>query len=125
MMCRCATSATIQITKETEDVDCICEETGTKGKVATQRVVTISAEIILDKHDVSLFKAMKDNDELKVMLNVGEKSGGNYRAGRSFNFYAPNAGVTEFTTAGENFIVANVTVKAFFDDDGQCFVNFL
>jgi hypothetical protein len=126
MMCRCATSATIQITKETEDVDCICEETGTKGKIATQRTVTVTAEIILDKHDVSLFKAMKDSDSLKVMLNLGEKTGGNYLAGKCFNFYLPNAGVTEFVPQGENFVVANVTVKGFTDGTNkECFINFV
>lgn len=125
MMCRCATSATITITKATEDVDCICEETGTKGKIATQRTVTIEAEIILDKHDVSLFKALKDSSELKVMLNLGEKTGGNYKAGTCFNFFVPNAGVTAFSTAGENFVVANVTVKGFVDGNRECFVNFV
>ena len=125
MMCRCATSATIEVTKETEDVDCICEETGTKGKIATQRQVNITAEIILDKHDVSLFKALREQEELQVMLNVGEKSGGNYVAGKCVNFYVPNAGVTSFTTEGENFVVASVSVKGYFDTRGQCFLNFV
>jgi hypothetical protein len=124
-ICRCATTATIEIAKETEDVDCICEETGTKGKIATQRTVTITAEIIIDKHDVFLFKSLKDSDSLQVMLNHGEKQGGNYVAGSCFNFYVPNAGITEFSTEGENFVVANVTVKGFVDNNKECFINFL
>jgi hypothetical protein len=125
MMCRCATTASIAISKAVEDIDCICEETGTKGKIATQRTVDITAEIILDKHDVSLFKALKDNDQLQVMLNLGEKTGGNYVAGRAFNFYVPNAGVTEFSTAGDNFVVASIAVKGFVLDNKECFVNFV
>jgi hypothetical protein len=125
MMCRCATSATISISKASEDVDCICEETGTKGKIATQRTVEVTAEIILDKHDVSLFKALKDSSQLKLMLNIGEKLGGNYNPGTCFNFFLPNAGVTAFSTAGDNFVVANVTVKGFVDGNDQCYVNFV
>lgn len=126
MMCRCATTASITITKESEDVDCICEETGTKGKIATQRLVEITSEIILDKHDVSLFKALKDNDSLKVMLVAGEKQGGNYQAGSCFNFFIPDAGVTSFATAGENFIIASVTVKGYINGtNDQCYINYL
>jgi len=125
-ICLCASSASITISKEVEDVDCLCEETGTKEKVATKREVTLEAELVLEKHQVALFNALLNNTSLAAMLNVGPKSSGNWTPAKCANFYLQNATVSEFSVSGDSFITATVSVKGFVSSTGKdVFVNFI
>lgn len=112
-VCLCATSATVTISKEIEDVDCICEETGTKEKLAIGREVTIEAELVLEKHQVRLFNNLLNNTTISAMLNAGPKSSNNWVAGKCVNVYLKNATVSEHTIAGDSFVTANVVVRGF------------
>jgi hypothetical protein len=125
-LCVCATSATIAISKTIEDVLCICEETGIKEKVATGREVTLTATIVLNKHDVSFFDALINNKTISAMLNVGQKSAGNFQAGKTANFYLGNAVLNSFVVGGDSFLTAEIEISGFVTSDlKDIYVNFL
>ena len=123
---RSASKATLKIVKKLEDADGITEETGTRSKVATSREVTLEAELILDKHDVSLYNYLVNNETISVMLNCGPKVAKNWVAGKCFNAYMPNAVVTGFSPAGDQFIIAKISVRGFIDNNYKdIFVSFI
>lgn len=126
LIARSAQKVTMKLSKKTEDADGITEETGTREKVAVSREVMLELEMLLEKHDVSLFDHLLNNDTVSAMLNCGPKSGGNWVAGKCFNLYMPNAVITGFSPSGENFILAKVSVRGFIDNDYKdIFVNFI
>lgn len=128
-ICVCARTVTVTITKEITDADCLCEETGTKEKVATSRQVTLEAEFFLNKHDSQMIDQLINNDSISAMLNVGPKSGGNWVAGKCVNVYLKNAAVTSFTRTGDEFILGNVTLTGFVPTDStlgkDVYINFV
>lgn len=125
-VCVCATTAAIAISKTIEDVNCICEETGIKEKIATAREVTLTATIVLNKHDVSIFDSLINNKTISAMLNVGPKSAGNFQAGKVANFYLGNAVINSFVVGGDSFLTAEVEISGFITSDlKDIYVNFL
>ncbi len=111
--CICAQSVSLTISKETEDVDCICEETGVKEKIAVSRSVEMSVTAVLNKFDATLLDALLKNSGVSAMLNAGPKTGGNWIPGKCFNVYIQNCTVSSYTTTGDSFIQAEITLKGF------------
>lgn len=111
--CVCATSATITISKEITDADCICEETGTKEKVATGRTVTLEVDFFIDKFNVQAVDQLLNNTTISAMVNAGPKSGGNWVPGSCVNIYMKNAAITAFSRSGDEFITGTVTLNGF------------
>lgn len=128
-VCVCARTVTVTIAKEIEDADCICEESGTKAKVATGRTVTLEAEFFLNKYDAQMMDQLLNNDTISAMLNAGPKSGGNWVAGKCVNIFLKNAAITAFSRTGDEFVLANVTVSAFVPasptDGKDVYINFV
>jgi len=112
-ICVCAQSVSLTISKTVEDVDCICEETGVSEKVPTGRSVEMSVTAVLNKYDAGLLDALLKNKGISAMLNAGPKSGGNWLPGKCFNAYVQNCTVASYTTAGDNFIQAEITLRGF------------
>jgi hypothetical protein len=111
--CICAQSVSLTISKEVEDVDCICEETGVKEKIAVSRSVEMSVTAVLNKYDATLLDALLKNSGVSAMLNAGPKAGGNWIPGKCFNVYIQNCTVSSYTTTGDSFIQAEITLKGF------------
>jgi hypothetical protein len=112
-VCVCAQSVSLTISKEVEDVDCICEETGVKEKIAVSRSVEMSVTAVLNKYDASLLDALLKNSGVSAMLNAGPKTGGNWIPGKCFNVCLANCTVSSYTTTGDSFIQAEITLKGF------------
>lgn len=112
-VCICAQSVSITVSKELEDEDCICEDTGVASKIPTSRTVEMNVTATLNKYDASLLDALLQNKSVAAMFNAGPKSGGNYVAGKCFNFYMQTATVGAYTTTGDNFIQAEFTLNGF------------
>jgi hypothetical protein len=124
--CICAQSVSITISKEVEDVDCICEESGVSEKIPTSRTVEMSVTATLNKYDAALLDALLKNSGISAMLNAGPKVGGNWVPGKCFNAYFPNATVSGYTTSGDSFIQAEITLKGFVTSTGKdVFINFI
>lgn len=128
-ICVCARTVTVTVTKEVTDADCLCEETGTKEKVATSRQVTLEAEFFLNKYDSQMVDQLINNDTISAMLNVGKKSGGNWVPGQVVNVYLKNAAISSFSRTGDEFILGNVTVTGFIPTDAtlgkDLYINFV
>jgi len=112
-LCICAQSVSLTVTKEVEDVDCICEETGVLEKIPTSRVAEMQITAVLKQHDVALLDALLKNSGISAMLNAGPKVGGNWSAGKCFNTYLRNCTVSAFTTTGDSFLQVDITLKGF------------
>ena len=112
-LCVCAQSVSLTVSKAVEDVDCICEETGVKEKIPTGRTVEMSVTAVLNKYDASLLDALLKNKGISAMLNAGPKTGGNWVPGKCFNAYVQNCTVSAYTTTGDNFIQAEITLRGF------------
>lgn len=112
-ICVCAQTVSLTVSKEVQDVDCICEETGVKEKIATARTVEMSVTSVLNKYDAQLLDALLKNKTISAMLNAGPKVGGNWAPGKCFNAYIQNCTVSTYTTAGDSFIQAEFTLRGF------------
>jgi hypothetical protein len=112
-VCICAQSVSITVSKELEDEDCICEETGVSSKIPTSRSVEMSVTATLNKYDASLLDALLQNKSVAAMFNAGPKAGGNFIPGKCFNFYMQTATVSAYTTTGDSFIQAEFTLKGY------------
>ena len=112
-LCICAQSVSLTVSKTVEDVDCICEETGVKEKIPTARTAEMSVTCVLNKYDASLLDALLKNKTIGAMLNAGPKVGGNWAAGKCFNGYLQNCTVASYTTTGDSFIQAEITLRGF------------
>jgi hypothetical protein len=112
-VCICAQTVSVTISKEVEDVDCICEESGIKEKIPTSRSAEMTVTAVLKKHDVTLLDALLKNSRVQAMMNAGPKAGGNWIPGKCFNVYFQNATVSQYTTTGDSFIQASITLKGY------------
>ena len=112
-ICVCAQSVSLTVSKEVVDVDCICEETGIKEKIATSRTAEMTITTVLNKHDASLLDALIQNKGLSAMLNAGPKVGGNWAEAKCFNAFLANCTVGAYKTAGDSFIQAEITLKGY------------
>lgn len=105
--------ATINITKEVEDVDDFCEASGISEKIPVGRAAEMTITMALKKHDAGLLDALLKNSTIGAMLNAGSKSGGNWIAGQCFNMYLQSATVSKYTTTGDSFIQVELGLKGF------------
>lgn len=124
--CICAQSVSMTVSKEVEDVDCICEEEGVKEKIAVSRAVEMTVTAVLNKHEATLLDALLKNSGISAMLNAGPKTGGNWVPGKCFNAYLQNCTVSSYTTTGDSFIQAEITLKGFVTSSQKdLFINFI
>lgn len=124
--CICAQTVSLTVSKEVEDVDCICEETGVKEKIATGRTVEMSVTAVLNKYDAALLDALLKNKSISAVLNAGPKTGGNWVPGSCANFYLQNCTVASYTTTGDSFIQAEITLRGFVTSASKdLYINFV
>lgn len=112
-LCICAQSVSITVSKEVEDVDCICEESGTLEKIPVSRTASMEVTATLKKHDVAILDALLKNKTVSAMVNCGPKTGGNWVGGKCFNAYMQSATVGAYTTTGDSFLQVNITLNGF------------
>lgn len=125
-VCICAQSVALTISKEVEDVDCICEETGVLEKIPTSRTAEMQVTAVLKQYDAALLDALLKNTGISAMLNAGPKIGGNWASGKCFNAYLRNCTVSAFTTTGDSFLQVDITLKGFVTTASKdIYVNFV
>lgn len=111
--CRKAGNVTITINSSVVDADSICASTGVSEKVRSARTVEISADLILDQYESDYFDWLTNNTGVRVALNVGSKTNGNWDLGKCLNIYCPNCSITGHTVSGEDYSILNLTAKAY------------
>jgi hypothetical protein len=105
----------------------LCAESGVEGKIITGREVTVEVVALLSKYDVSKFTSYRQGSNVSFAYNFGEKSGGNWVAGKCANLYVPTAKISSFSVDdGDGLAILNMTLKAYVADGlGECYLNFV
>lgn len=126
--CFCASSVTLTITNTKTDVKCICAESGKQESVITGREVTLDISAVLPQYDADKFHRYHTNQNTVFAFNFGEKSGGNWVAGKCGNIYLPSATVSEFKLEDADGLVSlTMKLTAYVDSsgNGEVYLNFL
>lgn len=127
-ICFCASSLTFTITNEKTDVLCVCAESGKQESVITGREVSLELTAVLPQYDADKFHRYHSNQTTSFAYNFGEKSGGNWVAGKCGNIYLPSATITSFAVDDQDGLVSlSMTLTAFVDSsgNGEVYLNFL
>ena len=123
-----ASSVEITISNEKRDILDVCAESGKSGSIFNQRTATISITAVLEQNDADFFRRMQENDETKFQYNFGEKSGGNWVAGKSGCISSATAVVSSFEAPDDDgLIAANIELTTFVDTNGlgEIFIAFV
>jgi len=127
-LCFGASSISIDLAASKTNITSICAETGVSGSVVNERTVEISFAALLEQYDSSLIHKYNEGDTVKFQYSFGQKSGGNWVAGKSGCFFAPTAKVSAFSVVDQDGLVAiNATLTCFVNSsgDGEFFVSFV
>lgn len=125
--CLSTNTATFTLTNGVTNILDICADSGKSGSVVGERTVTVELAGSYNRYDVDPFERMRQGTTTQFMYNAGTKSGGNWVAGKSLNFWIPEATVTTFELVdNEGLVDYNITLSAFVDSGkGEFFINFL
>lgn len=126
-VCFCASSITITLTNEKQDILCVCAESGKQGTVITGREATIEITALLDQYDADKFRRFRENETTEFVYNFGVKSGDNWVPGKCANVYSPTAVISAFALDDQDGLVGlTMTLTTFVQDGlGELYVNFL
>ena len=126
-ICRAASEVRINLGIEQEDVTSICAVTGKLETLPTAREVTIEADLILQRYETHLFDKFINNKDVAVMVNAGQNtSAGQWIAGTCFNFYLPQATLTQHENGGETVVILTITAKGYISGNRKdCYQNFI
>lgn len=125
-VCVKASSGTLSIDNETVDIDSICSESGLLERLTNARSVTLSLEIVYDRHQAKYVDSLLQNKTISAMLNMGPKSGGNWVAGKCVNIYLPSAKVTSANVGGDDAVTQSLELQAFVTDSAEdIYINFV
>lgn len=126
--CFCASSINLTVANEKTDVLCVCAESGKQESVIIGREITVEIEAVLEQYEADKFHRYHTNQTTRLMYNFGEKSGGNWVAGKAVNVYIPTATITAFNVDDADGLVSlSMTLTAYVDSsgNGECYINFL
>lgn len=116
-VCFGARNFTMDITNTIANIPDICEESGVAGKQTTGRAVTIEVVATASQYDAGKFDKFVNSTTVQFMFNCGEKSGGNWVAGKCVNVFIPTAKISAFTVDKvDDLTVFNMTLTAFMQD---------
>lgn len=74
----------------------LCAESGQGESIINEREVTVSVSALLDQNEVGYFEKFRNGDEVRFQYSFGNKSGGNWIAGKSGAFYISSATITAY-----------------------------
>jgi hypothetical protein len=125
--CFKASSVTINGTNTKTDIESLCAESGKDGSVISQREISIDIVATLQDHQAQEFNDFRQGTKVMFTYNCGEKSGGNWVAGKCVNFHTPTATISAFKLSDDNGIVTlEMTLRCYVDSGlGEFFINFV
>ena len=126
-VCLSASNVSVNVTNTIQDVLSICAESGVAEKVHNLREIEIVIDALGTQYDVDKFKRYRANDTTRFMYVAGEKSGGNWVAGKNVCLYCPTAKISGFEpTDRDGLYSINLTLTAFVSDSlGEFYINFI
>lgn len=125
--CFGASNVTITLSNTKADLLSLCATSGKEGSLISGRELSIDVVARLEKHDADKFKRFRQGLQTSFTYNVGEKSGGNWVAGKCINFYVPTATISSFSLGDQDGVITlNMTLSAYVESGAnEFFVNFL
>ena len=127
-LCFEASSVSISLSTPKTNISSVCSVSGISGSIVNERNATITIQATLDQYDAQEWKAYRANENVKCQVSFGNKSGGNWVAGKCGAFYVPTATITSFEVV-DNDGLANISIElaAYADSsgNGEVYINFL
>lgn len=122
-----ASTATHSITGTKSDIPSICAKSGKSGSIISDREVEVEISALLNKYDADKFKRFRKGDNIQYTYNFGEKSGGNWVAGKCANIYMPTATISSFKLEdADGLVQLTMTLKGYVEEGkGEVYINFL
>lgn len=115
-----ASTVSVSIANTVSPILSVCAESGKSGSIVSARVATISVSALLNQYDADKFRRFRENDDTRFFYAFGEKSGGNWVAGKSGGVYAPTATITSFELADQDgLVVMNIELQTYVNDSGD------
>lgn len=127
-VCFKASTANLSISAPKSDILSVCSESGKSGSIVNSREVTVSVTALIDKYDVSKWQSFREGANVKFQYSFGQKSGGNWVAGKCGALYVPTATITSFVVEDQDGLAAiSLELQAYVNSsgEGEVFVNFL
>jgi len=126
-VCRKASTVSVTVGVEQEQVRAICARSGLVEILPTARQVSLEATVVLDRYEASLFDKFINNKDAEVMVNIGQKnSSGNWIGGRNVNVYMPQATITQHTVGGDTVVEITITARGYISGDRKdMYLNFI
>lgn len=124
----CADSVEFNFDNENSQVKCIGAETGIESNFFSGRTITVSISGRLEKHDADLINRFLNNSDTRFCYNFGEKTGGNWVAGKCASIYVPTCTVSSFSMTDLDGVVGvEIELEGFVDSsgNGEVYLNFL
>lgn len=123
--CFGAQTVTVTLTNDRQVIPDICEESGVAGAVFTGRSIEISVTALLKQYDSKKFHKFHVGTNTPFCYNAGEKSGGNWVAGKCMNIYSPTASITSYQVSDNNGLaVLEMTLRPYVDAGlGEFYIN--
>jgi len=121
------TNVSVSLNNTLSPIGDLCASSGTGSRPITMREVTAEVSALLTKYDIDKFNKFQNGDRVKLMLNAGTKSGGNWVAGKCVNFYMRYATITSISIDDQDgFWALNMTLSSYGEStDDEVFMNFL
>jgi hypothetical protein len=119
-VCFEASSVSISGTNERVVLGSLCAESGRSGSLITARTIEITITARLQKYDADVWRRFRESTDTKFQVTAGQKSGGNWVAGKVAYAYSPTCSVTSFSVSDEDGVaVANIGLRCFVNSSGQ------
>ncbi len=105
IVCFEASSMTITLSNTKADILSVCSDSGKSGSVFSEREATIEITALLEDHQAEEFKNFRSGDNMLFTYNLGEKSGGNWVAGKCMNVHSPTCTISSFSLGDSDGLV--------------------
>lgn len=109
------------------DLLSICAASGKSGSLITERAFTVDFTLRLTQYEADFFKRFRNNDNTQFQYTFGEKSAGNWDAGKAGCLYIPTATISSYEVVDEESILKlNMTLTSYVSGGlGEVYLNFL
>lgn len=98
----------------------ICAESGRAGSTVTQREATMDVVALVSQYDADKMNRYLNNSDTRAQYSWGEKSGGNWVAGKCGGLYMATATVTKFEAVDlDGYVSMNLSIKCYVDANGN------
>jgi hypothetical protein len=127
-VCFHPSSVSFTLTTPKRTIADICAETGVSGSIIQSREVKITVKSLLNQYDVEAFKRFRTNQDTRFFYAFGEKSGGNWVAGKCGSIYAPTCTITSYAITNDDGLVSlELELTGYVDNsnNGEVYMNFL